>query len=94
MKTSMESIMKWSVTPRTSGIVSDVKAKQVLVGGIMAREKLGHERHVFPSQVFCTSHGAREVRCGVKKLSSGGIQIPVGVKSRCIMSVHDRIESC
>ena len=93
MKESMERIMKWSVTPRTSGIVSDVKAKQVLVGGIMTREKLGHERHVFPSQVFCASHGAREVRFGVKKLSSGGRQIPVGVKSRCIMSVHDRIES-
>ena len=93
MKESMERIMKWSVTPRTSGIVSDVKAKQVLVGGIMTREELGHERHVFPIQVFCASHGAREVRFGVKKLSSGGRQIPVGVKSRCIMSVHDRIES-
>ena len=87
----MATIMKWSVTPRTAGIVSDVKAKQVLVGGVMAREKLGYKRHVFPSQVFCASHGAREVRCGVKKLSSGGRQIPVVVKSRCIMSVHDRI---
>ena len=66
MKESMERIMKWSVTPKKSGIVSDVKAKQVLVGGVIAREKLGHKRHVFPSQVFCESHGPREVRCGVK----------------------------
>ena len=78
MKQSMATIMKWSVTPRTAGIVSDVKEKQVLVGGVMAREKLGHKRHVFPSQVFCSSHGAREVRHGVKKLSSGWKTDPVG----------------
>ena len=78
MKESMERIMKWSVTPRTAGIVSDVKVKQVLVGGVMTREKLGHRRHVFPIQVFCSSHGAREVRHGVKKLSSGWKTDPIG----------------
>ena len=78
MKQSMATIMKWSITPRTAGIVSDVKTKQVLVGGVMALEKLGHKKHVSLSQVFCSSHGAREVRRGIKKLSSGWKTDPIG----------------
>lgn len=49
---SMVTIIKWSVTPTVTRIVSFVKAKQVLVEGVMTREKLGDKSHVFPSQIF------------------------------------------